>query len=153
MMKEPINLSWLVEKWTLLDEDSYLKNIWLNKESLDIIRINQGETEEDIVKNYIDIDNDIESFVLMPGRDALDESRVREAYLQTLDRHLRDQLVDEYGGYSPREEFLDSIYSLGLDEDYSEFRSKLAGEVLLYWAEDEGISIKKDMDTLNINKL
>lgn len=152
-MKEPINLSWLVEKWTLLDEDSYLKNIWLNKESLDIIRINQGETEEDIVKNYIDIDSDIENFVLMPGRDALDESRVREAYLQTLDRHLRDQLVDEYDGYSPREEFMDSIYSLGLEGEYNDFRSQVAGEILLYWADDEGISIKKDMDTLNINKL
>lgn len=152
-MKEPINLSWLVEKWTLLDEDSYLKNIWLNKESLDIIRINQGETEDDIEENYIDIDNDIENFVLMPGRDALDEARVREAYLETLERYQRDQVIDEYEGYSPGEEFKDTIYSLGLDQDYSDFRSKVAAEILLYWADDEGIAIKKDMDTLNINKL
>ena len=89
----------------------------------------------------------------MPGRDALDESRLREAYLETLDRHLRDQFIDEYEGYSPGEEFKDTIYSLGLEGDYNDFRSKVAGEILLYWADDEGIPIKKDMDTLNINKL
>lgn len=152
-MKKPINLSWLVEKWTLLDEDSYLKNIWINTDSLDIIRINQGETEEDIMNNYIDIDNDIEHFVLMPGRDAIDDVKVREAYLETLDRHQRDQIIDEYEGYSPGEEFLDAVYSLGLDNDYNNFRSKIAAEILLYWADDEGISISKDMETININKL
>lgn len=62
-MKKPINLSWLVEKWTLLDEDSYLKAIWINTESLDFIRINQGQTEEDIIKDYVDIENDIEHYV------------------------------------------------------------------------------------------
>ncbi|MFR2717622.1 MAG: acyl carrier protein, partial [Anaerococcus obesiensis] len=37
--KEAINLSWLVEKWTIWD-NSYLKNIWLNLDTLDLIRIN-----------------------------------------------------------------------------------------------------------------
>ena len=80
-MKKPINLSWLVEKWTLLDEDSYLKSIWINTESLDFIRINQGQTEEDIMENYIDIDNDIEHYVLMPDRKSLDQSKLREAFI------------------------------------------------------------------------
>ena len=47
--RKPINLSWLVEKWTLIDEDTYLKNMWLNTESLDFIRINKEiQTNEDI---------------------------------------------------------------------------------------------------------
>lgn len=30
---------------------------------------------------------------------------------------------------------------------------KAAGNILLYWADDAGIQIKKDMETININKL
>ena len=64
--RKPINLSWLVEKWTLIDEDSYLKNMWLNTESLDFIRINQEiQTREDIVKSYIDIDDDVEHYICL----------------------------------------------------------------------------------------
>lgn len=152
-MKKPINLSWLVEKWTLLDEDSYLKSMWLNTESLDIIRINQGQTEEDIIKDYVDIENDIEHYVLMPSRDEFDRANIREAFLETLDRFQKDQFIDQYDGFSPSEEFLDTVYALGLEDSYYDFRSKAAGNILLYWADDEGIQIKKDMETININKL
>ena len=152
-MKKPINLSWLVEKWTLLDEDSYLKAIWLNKETLDIIRINQGQTEEDIIENYIDIDNDIENFVLMPDREALNLSKIRQCFIETLDRYQKDQFIDQYDGFAPNEEFLDIIYDLGLEEEYNDFRMKAAGNLLLYWAEEEGIGINKDIEILNINKL
>lgn len=152
-MDKAINLSWLVEKWTIMDEDSYLKNMWLNTESLDIIRINQGETEEDIVKNYIDIDNDIYNYVLMPGADAFDEDKVRSAFLETLDRHERDQIIDEYEGFAPAEEFLDTIYNLGLESEYNDFKSKIAAYILLVWADEEKISITKDMETINIDKL
>lgn len=152
-MEKPINLSWLVEKWTLLDEDSYLKNIWINTESLDIIRINQGETTEDIMENYIDIDNDIENYVLMPGRDSIDESRIQEAFMETLPRHDRDEVIEDIDGYSPNEEFMDKIYSLGLESQYNEFRKKVAGEILLYWADEEKIPVRKDMEIININKI
>lgn len=136
-----------------MDEDSYLKNMWLNTESLDIIRINQGETEEDIVKNYIDIDNDIDNYVLMPGADSFDEDKVRSAFLETLDRHERDQIIDEYEGFAPAEEFLDTIYNLGLESEYNDFKSKIAAYILLVWADEEKISITKDMETINIDKL
>ncbi|BFL72672.1 MULTISPECIES: UPF0158 family protein [Anaerococcus] len=152
-MKKPINLSWLVEKWTLLDEDSYLKSIWINTESLDFIRINQGQTEEDIMENYIDIDNDIEHYVLMPDRKSLDQSKLREAFIETLDRYEKDQFIDDIEGYSPHEEFKDAVYSLGLEEKYNDFRNKVVANILLYWADDEGIQIKKDMETININKI
>jgi hypothetical protein len=152
-MKKPIKLSWLVEKWTLLDEDSYLKSIWINTESLDFIRINQGQTEEDIMENYIDIDNDIEHYVLMPDRKSLDQAKLREAFIETLDRYEKDQFIDDIEGYSPHEEFKDTVYSLGLEEKYNDFRNKVVADILLYWADDEGIKIRKDMETININKL
>ncbi len=152
-MKKPINLSWLVEKWTLLDEDSYLKSIWINTESLDFIRINQGQTQEDITENYIDIDNDIEHYVLMPDRDYLDQTRLREAFIETLDRFEKDQFIDDIEGYSPNEEFKDVVYSLGLEDKYNDFRNKVVGNILLYWADDENIQINKDMETININKI
>jgi hypothetical protein len=152
-MEKPIKLSWLVEKWTLLDEDSYLKSIWINTESLDFIRINQGQTEEDIMENYIDIDNDIEHYVLMPDRKSLDQAKLREAFIETLDRYEKDQFIDDIEGYSPHEEFKDTVYSLGLEEKYNDFRNKVVADILLYWADDEGIKIRKDMETININKL
>ncbi len=152
-MKKPINLSWLVEKWTLLDEDSYIKSIWINTESLDFIRINQGQTREDIMENYIDIDNDIEHYVLMPDRDYLDQAKLREAFIETLDRYEKDQFIDDIEGYSPHEEFKDIVYSLGLENKYNEFRNKVVGNILLYWAADEGIQIKKDMEIINIDKI
>ena len=152
-MNKTINLSWLVEKWTLLDEDSYLKSIWLNTESLDIIRINQGETEEDIINNYIDIDGDIENYVLMPTADEFDEDKVRQAFFETLSRHQKDQLIEQFDGMAPREEFLDIIYSLGLEKEFNEFSAKVVAYILLNWAEDERISVNKDMETINIDKL
>lgn len=152
-MEKPIKLSWLVEKWTLLDEDSYLKSIWINTESLDFIRINQGQTEEDIMENYIDIDNDIEHYVLMPDRKSLDQAKLREAFIETLDRYEKDQFIDDIEGYSPHEEFKDTVYSLGLEEKYNDFRNKVVADILLYWADDEGIKIRKDMETININKI
>ena len=152
-MNKPINLSWLVEKWTIIDEDSYLKSMWLNTESLDIIRINQGETEDDIIKNYIDIDSDIDHYVLMPGADAFDEDKARSVFIEKLDRHERDQIIDEYEGFAPAEEFLDIIYNLGLEGEYNDFKSKIAAYILLLWADDEKIAITKDMETINIDKL
>ena len=152
-MDKPINLSWLVEKWTIMDEDSYLKSIWLNTESLDIIRINQGETEDDIIKNYIDIDSDIDHYVLMPGADAFDQDKVRSVFIEKLDRHERDQIIDEFEGVAPAEEFLDIIYNLGLEGEYNDFKAKVAAYILLLWADDEKIAITKDMETINIDKL
>ena len=115
-VKEPINLSWLVEKWTLIDEDTYLKNMWLNTESLDFIRINQEiQTKEDIEKNYIDIDADVENFVLMPGTDEIDEQYLRDAFIASLPKRERDAFVDNAEFISPSEEFMDTIYELGLE--------------------------------------
>ncbi|WP_297789389.1 UPF0158 family protein [uncultured Anaerococcus sp.] len=153
-VKKPINLSWLVEKWTLIDEDSYLKNMWLNTESLDFIRINQEiQTPEDIEKSYIDIDQDVENFVLLPTADELDEQALREAFVANLERHQRDNFLDSYEGIAPREEFLDTVYEQGLEGEWNDFRDKAAADILLNWALDEQIPINKDMETININRL
>ena len=153
-VRKPINLSWLVEKWTLIDEDSYLKNMWLNTESLDFIRINQEiQTPEDIEKNNIDIDQDVENFVLLPTADELDEHELREAFIASLDKHQRDNFLDNYDGIDPREEFLDIVYEQGLESEWNSFRDKAAADILLTWALGESIPINKDMETININKL
>lgn len=153
-VRKPINLSWLVEKWTLIDEDSYLKNMWLNTESLDFIRINQEiQTPEDIEKSYIDIDQDMENFVLLPTAAELDEHELREAFIASLDRHQRDNFLDNYDGIDPREEFLDIVYEQGLESEWNSFRDKAAADILLTWALGESIPINKDMETININKL
>ena len=153
-VRKPINLSWLVEKWTLIDEDSYLKNMWLNTESLDFIRINQEiQTPEDIEKSYIDIDQDMENFVLLPTADELDEHELREAFIASLDKHQRDNFLDNYDGIDPREEFLDIVYEQGLESEWNSFRDKAAADILLTWALGESIPINKDMETININKL
>ena len=153
-VRKPINLSWLVEKWTLIDEDSYLKNMWLNTESLDFIRINKEiQTAEDIEENYIDIDADVENFLLLPTADELDSQRLREAFVASLDRHQRDNFLDNYEGIAPREEFLDIVYEQGLEEQWNSFRDKAAADILLTWALEESIAVNKDMETININKL
>ncbi len=153
-VRKPINLSWLVEKWTLIDEDSYLKNMWLNTESLDFIRINKEiQTAEDIEENYIDIDADVENFLLLPTADELDSQRLREAFVASLDRHQRDNFLDNYEGIAPREEFLDIVYEQGLEEQWNSFRDKAAADILLTWALEESIPVNKDMETININKL
>ncbi|WP_306483921.1 UPF0158 family protein [Anaerococcus sp.] len=153
-VRKPINLSWLVEKWTLIDEDSYLKNMWLNTESLDFIRINKEiQSAEDIEENYIDIDADVENFLLLPTADELDSHRLREAFVASLDRHQRDNFLDNYEGIAPREEFLDIVYEQGLEEQWNSFREKAAADILLTWALEESIPVNKDMETININKL
>lgn len=153
-VRKPINLSWLVEKWTLIDEDSYLKNMWLNTESLDFIRINQEiQTPEDIEKSYIDIDQDVENFVLLPTANELDEHELREAFIASLGKHQRDNFLDNYDGIDPREEFLDIVYEQGLESEWNSFRDKAAADILLTWALGESIPINKDMETININKL
>src|SRR5574344_1019595 len=152
--RKPINLSWLVEKWTLIDEDTYLKNMWLNTESLDFIRINKEiETREDIEESYIDIDQDVENYILMPGASEVDNSDIRDAFISSLNRRARDAFVENAEFISPSAEFLDTVYELGLEGKWNDFRDKVAAGLLLNWAEDEGLPVNRDMETLNINKI
>lgn len=152
--KEPINLSWLVEKWTLIDEDTYLKNMWLNTESLDFIRINQEiQTKEDIEANYIDIDQDVENYLLLPTNDEIDNQDIRDAFISTLPKRIRDNFIDNAEFIAPQEEFMDTVYELGLEGVWYDFRDKIAADILLNWAEEVGLPINKDMDTINIKKL
>lgn len=152
--RKPINLSWLVEKWTLIDDDTYLKNMWLNTESLDFIRINKEiETREDIEESYIDIDQDVENFILMPGASEVDNSDIRDAFISSLNKKERDYFIDNAEFISPSAEFLDAVYELGLEGKWNDFRDGVAAGLLLSWAEDEGLPVNKDMETININKI
>ena len=152
--RKPINLSWLVEKWTLIDEDTYLKNMWLNTESLDFIRINKEiEKREDIEESYIDIDQDVENYILMPGAGEVDNSDIRDAFISSLDRRERDAFIENAEFISPSAEFLDTVYELGLEGKWNDFRDKVAAGLLLSWAEDEGLPVNRDMETININKI
>lgn len=148
--KEAINLSWLVEKWTIWD-NSYLKNIWLNLDTLDLIRINDDmDNNDDIEESYIDIENNMDEFVCMPGREAVNKKLVREVFMDYLDSVDRDRLFENYNEYSADEEFLDLIYELGLENKLQEFREKIAGAILLNWANEEDIKVNKDMVVIDL---
>ena len=148
--KEAINLSWLVEKWTIWD-NSYLKNIWLNLDTLDLIRINDDmDNNHDIEESYIDIENNMDEFVCMPGREAVNKKLAREVFMDYLDSVDRDRLFENYNEYSADEEFLDLIYELGLENKLQEFREKIAGAILLNWANEEDIKVNKDMVVIDL---
>ena len=148
--KEAINLSWLVEKWTIWD-NSYLKNIWLNLDTLDLVRINDDINDnEDIEESYIDIENNMDEFVCMPGREAVNKKLAREVFMDYLDSQDRDRLFENYNQYSADEEFLDLIYELGLEDKLQEFREKVAGSILLNWAQEENIKVSKDMEVIDL---
>ena len=148
--KEAINLSWLVEKWTIWD-NSYLKNIWLNLDTLDLIRINDDmDNNDDIEESYIDIENNMDEFVCMPGREALNKKLAREVFMDYLGSLDRDRLFENYNEYSADEEFLDLIYELGLENKLQEFREKIAGAILLNWANEEDIKVNKDMVVIDL---
>lgn len=148
--KETINLSWLVEKWTIWD-NSYLKNIWLNLDTLDLIRINDDmDNNDDIEESYIDIENNMDEFVCMPGREAVNKKLAREVFMDYLDSVDRDRLFENYNEYSADEEFLDLIYELGLENKLQEFREKIAGSILLNWANEEDIKVNKDMVVIDL---
>lgn len=148
--KEAINLSWLVEKWTIWD-NSYLKNIWLNLDTLDLVRINDDINDnEDIEESYIDIENNMDEFVCMPGREAVNKKLAREVFMDYLDSVDKDRLFENYNEYSADEEFLDLIYELGLENQLQEFREKIAGAILLNWANEEDIKVNKDMEVIDL---
>ena len=148
--KEAINLSWLVEKWTIWD-NSYLKIIWLNLDTLDLVRINDDINDnDDIEESYIDIENNMDEFVCMPGKEAVNKKLAREVFMDYLDGQDRDRLFENYNEYSADEQFLDLIYELGLEYKLQEFREKVAGAILLNWANEEDIKINKDMEIINI---
>ncbi|MDU5251656.1 acyl carrier protein [Anaerococcus vaginalis] len=148
--KEAINLSWLVEKWTIWD-NSYLKNIWLNLDTLDLIRINDNmDNNDDIEESYIDIENNMDEFVCMPGREAVNKKLAREVFMDYLGSVDRDRLFENYNEYSADEEFLDLIYELGLENKLQEFREKIAGAILLNWANEEDIKVNKDMVVIDL---
>ena len=148
--KEAINLSWLVEKWTIWD-NSYLKNIWLNLDTLDLVRINDDINDnEDIEESYIDIENNMDEFVCMPGREAVNKKLAREVFMDYLGSVDRDRLFENYNEYSADEEFLDLIYELGLENKLQEFREKIAGAILLNWANEEDIKVNKDMVVIDL---
>lgn len=148
--KEAINLSWLVEKWTIWD-NSYLKNIWLNLDTLDLIRINDDmDNNDDIEESYIDIENNMDEFVCMPGREAVNKKLAREVFMDYLGSVDRDRLFENYNEYSADEQFLDLIYELGLENKLQEFREKIAGAILLNWANEEDIKVNKDMVVIDL---
>lgn len=148
--KEAINLSWLVEKWTIWD-NSYLKNIWLNLDTLDLIRINDNmDNNDDIEESYIDIENNMDEFVCMPGREAVNKKLAREVFMDYLGSVDKDRLFENYNEYSADEEFLDLIYELGLENKLQEFREKIAGAILLNWANEEDIKVNKDMVVIDL---
>ena len=148
--KEAINLSWLVEKWTIWD-NSYLKNIWLNLDTLDLIRINDNmDNNDDIEESYIDIENNMDEFVCMPGREAVNKKLAREVFMDYLGSVDKDRLFENYNEYSADEEFLDLIYELGLENKLQEFREKIAGSILLNWAIEEDIKVNKDMKVIDL---
>lgn len=148
--KKAINLSWLVEKWTIWD-NSYLKNIWLNLDTLDLIRINDDiDNNEDIEQSYIDIENNMDEFVCMPGREAVNKKLAREVFAESLSSQERDRLSENYNDYSEDEKFLDVIYELGLEDKLQIFREKIAGAILLNWANEEDIKVFKDMEVIDI---
>ena len=148
--KEAINLSWLVEKWTIWD-NSYLKNIWLNLDTLDLVRINDDINDnDDIEESYIDIENNMDEFVCMPGREVVNKKLAREVFVDYLDGVDKDRFFENYNAYSADEEFLDLIYELGLENKLQEFREKIAGAILLNWANVEDIKVNKDMEVIDL---
>ena len=148
--KEAINLSWLVEKWTIWD-NLYLKNIWLNLDTLDLVMINDDmDNNDDIEESYIDIENNMDEFVCMPGREAVNKKLAREVFMDYLDSQDRDRLFENYNQYSADEEFLDLIYELGLEDKLQEFREKVAGSILLNWVQEEDIKVSKDMEVIDL---
>lgn len=145
-----INLSWLVEKWTIWD-NPYLKNIWLNIKTLDLVRITEDvDTNEDIEESYIDIEQNMDEFVCMPGREVVNDKLLREVFIDSLDSQSRDRFFENYNEYSADEEFMDIVYELGLENKLQAFRKKIAGDILLNWANEENIKVSKDMDTINM---
>lgn len=145
-----INLSWLVEKWTIW-EDPYLKNIWLNIESLDLIRIMQDvDSSEGLEENYIDIENNPEEYVCMPGKEAINQKLALEVFADRLDQATRDQIYENYNELAPIEEFLDVIYEQGLEHELNDFRSKVAAKILWEWAHEENLKVRKDIDFIDL---
>lgn len=148
--KKAINLSWLVEKWTIW-ENPYIKNIWLNIKTLDLVPITEDvNSNEDIEKSYIDIEDHMDEFVCMPGREAVNKKLAREIFIENLDSQDRDRFFENYNEYASDGKFFDFIYELGLEDKLNEFRDKIAGDILLNWAQEEDIKVLKDMDTINI---
>ena len=89
----------------------------------------------------------------MPGASEVDNSDIRDAFISSLSRRERDYFIENAEFISPSAEFLDTVYELGLEGKWNDFRDKVAAGLLLSWAEDEGLPVNKDMETININKI
>ena len=128
-----------------------MKNIWLNLDTLDLVRINDDINDnEDIEESYIDIENNMDEFVCMPGREAVNKKLAREVFMDYLDSVDKDRLFENYNEYSADEEFLDLIYELGLEDKLQDFRDKVAESILLNWANEEDIKVNKDMEVIDL---
>ncbi|MDU6792495.1 MAG: acyl carrier protein, partial [Anaerococcus sp.] len=85
-----------------------------------------------------------------PGREAVNKKLAREIFMEYLDSADRDRLSENYNEYSADEEFLDLIYELGLEDKLQDFRDKVAGSILLNWANEEDIKVNKDMEVIDL---
>ena len=112
----------------------------------------QGKKKEKLYRQtfYIDIENNMDEFVCMPGREAVNKKLAREVFMDYLGSIDRDRLFENYNEYSADEEFLDLIYELGLENKLQEFREKIAGAILLNWANEEDIKVNKDMVVIDL---
>ncbi|MDO4594020.1 MAG: UPF0158 family protein [Tissierellia bacterium] len=147
-MADRISLKWLVEEWNMWD-DPYIKNIWLDTESLDTVRIMQDlDSSSDIEENYIDIESDIERFHCMPSRDSLDKYLVMERFARKLPAEQRDDLMETLSSFRPEESYRMKIFDFGLEDQFNEFKDKYQASILYEWAKNEKIKVQKDIDTL-----
>ena len=137
------------------------QRIYSNTSSLESIKIRNRDLvdkanrlidkhQKNEKESYIDIENNMDEFVCMPGREAVNKKLAREVFMDYLGSVDRDRLFENYNEYSADEEFLDLIYELGLENKLQEFREKIAGAILLNWANEEDIKVNKDMVVIDL---
>ncbi|MDO4662766.1 MAG: UPF0158 family protein [Tissierellia bacterium] len=151
-MKEEFSLSWLVQNWPMWD-DIYIKNIWLNTESRDIVRILEDmDTNVDIEENYIDIEQNIDKFHCMPNRDSINIDKAIQKFMSYCNEEDKAELSEVLESDRPYENFRDAVYDLGLDNKFNEFKDRVSAAILYNWANDESINVDVDMKMIDLDK-
>jgi uncharacterized damage-inducible protein DinB len=156
-MSPPVSLKKVIEELEMpsIEAQSYLHKptaeiVCLTDEALQAAEVESPlEDHPDWMRPLIqqarDFLNSEEDYLSLPGKMDFNEYAIMESFcLSMRDARIRERLLGKIRGKGAFRRFRNSIHSMGIEEDWYEFRNKALEEVAIEWLEENEIPYVRD---------
>jgi len=161
-MNATAKLSDLLEPLEMMSNDDY--HVCFDRQTGEIVRIEKRilgaieEGEEESLADLPDwqkpeievaraiVEDQSERFIAPPDKFEFNEYQHMELFIDTIaDRRLAQQLADAIRGSGAFRRFKDTLYRLGLEQEWYRYRDTAMKEFVIEWAEDNDVAYVDDL--------